>query len=401
MLQCAVDYKLKTHYCRPHSSNPVDTSSPPDGDEQAPPALGTAQPDVAPQQAQASSEAQIVLNAHAVLTGAGEADAGGHSAADVLAAVDLALLPFRNGRGTSAALPHKPAPIQQELWSSRDVNAVATWLSRQPDWRVLRKLVPLPPSADGSAQEGVLRVAFLDLVANPARQGRPVADLAAAVVGFTAQPWRLMGLMDSFSSHGELTDAASSKFTRLMRQVNLVVVHGAEAVRPLLEVQFPGLAGVPWACSREEVAWTGSPNLEVQMMRLGYFLDVHSTLQRAHALARLVSVGAVRSDNGERSLMQALLESSQRVDMRLLYKVDSSPKVSMSGKDEAIMALGMRWDDRLSAYAMEVESRQQANSCIRQLADITGCEGRISIETRDALVRYSGRRAELKWTTTI
>lgn len=196
-MQFAVDYKLKTDYCCPQPSNQVDTSFPPIGDEQTRPELGAAPPDVAPQPAQACSEDQAVPSTQTVASGAGEADAGGHTAAEVLAAVDLALLPFRSAPGTSAANSHRPAQSQQELSGSRDANVVAAWLSRQPDWRVLRKLVPLPPSGEGDAQAGVLRVAFLDLVTNPVRQGRPVADLAAAVVGFGAQPWRTVGLVDS------------------------------------------------------------------------------------------------------------------------------------------------------------------------------------------------------------
>jgi hypothetical protein len=330
-----------------------------------------------------------------------------HTAAEVIAAVDLALLPFRMG-GALPVLPEpkaappagakETAPARREPSRQSDPKAVAAWLGQQPGYRVLGELVPLPPAPGDESLRGALRVAFLDLAARNERDGAVITDLAAAVVGFAGKPWRTLGLVDSYTSHGELTDATTQKFARTMQQTNLVVVHGAVPIRPVLEAHFPWLARIPWVCSREEVAWAGSPNLEVQMMRLGCFFNVGSTLQRAHALSRLVSIGAVRSGQGERSVMQALLESSSRTSMRLLYQPPET-QFSMSGKDEAIMAMGMRWDDNARAYVLNVDDRPQANARVRQLADLTNCEGRICVETVDALVRYSGRNAERKWTT--
>ena len=300
---------------------------------------------------------------------------GDAAASDVLAAVDLALAPFRGAQAGQAQHPEQLAMV----------------LAADPGYRVLRRLHPLPP-APVETLSGAVCVAFLEVVDDPlAPQRDRVADLAVAVVQVTSEGGVVRGLVDSFASHGR---SDLDRFDRAMRRVALVVAHGAAEVRPLLESRFPWLGMLRWACSRQEVRWRGTDVVELQCMRLGYFYESGKTLQRAHALAALCCAGGLApgQGGGDRTVLQGLIASSKRSSLRLVCVPDAHAATDDT-VTQALVNAGFSWEQDEGAYVANLGASEDEAQLRRRVADIAGWSGRLELQQVDGVTRWSTRAA--------
>lgn len=327
--------------------------------------------------------------------------AGADALQQLVASLDRAIAPFRQ-HGTQAGAPHEA--LQAVAQQDRERQArlpsaeqAALWLQQQPGYRVLRQLTPLP-AAEGQVRAPALKqVAFVDamVVADP-RRGAQVNDIACAVVAVDPSDMSWLGLTASFGLRGRLGDAEAARFERSMADVDLVVVHGARVLRHVLEVRFKPLAALPWVCSKEALRWSSTPNLEFQCMRLGYFFNAASTLQRAHALSRLVCEAAVSGGGASSPMLQAVVEASSAVEMRVLYRLADASASSADGIREQLHATGFQWSDEDGAYVLSLQDGQQVQACVRRLSSVPRIKGHVTVETIDARVRYSRRRGAIE-----
>jgi DNA polymerase-3 subunit epsilon len=208
---------------------------------------------------------------------------------------------------------------------------MAKLLAQHPDYRVLRRLVPVLDHGPSPASRpaGVQRVLVLDTettgLSHASDKIIELAMLLVQVDAATGQPFgavetfegcedpgmpipevaqQVTGLSDDMVRGQRLADA---RVQALIDQAALVVAHNAGIDRPFVEARFPGFALKPWACSFADIDWKAlgaeSAKLSALAQNQGWFYDAHRALVDCHALLQVL--GQRVGDDGLNVLISA------------------------------------------------------------------------------------------------
>jgi DNA polymerase III epsilon subunit-like protein len=158
---------------------------------------------------------------------------------------------------------------------------MAQRLQAHPDYRVLRRLVPVTdygprPDAPGATAQG-LRVLVLDTettgLSHASDRIIELAMLLVQVDAATGQPFGPVETFEGFEDPGMPIPEVAKQVTgisddmvrgqrlddaqvqALIDRADLVVAHNAGFDRPFVEARFPGFAHKPWACSFADIDW--------------------------------------------------------------------------------------------------------------------------------------------------
>lgn len=293
---------------------------------------------------------------------------------------------------------------------------MAQRLQAHPDYRVLRRLVPVtdygpPPDAHGAMRPS-LRVLILDTeTTGLSHASDRIIELAMLLVQVDVATGRPFGPVESFEGfedpgmpipevarqvtgidddmvRGHRLDDAL--VLGLLERADLVVAHNAGFDRPFLEARFPAFAGKPWACSFADIDWKSlgaeSAKLGALAQDRGWFYDAHRALVDCHALLQVLCAG----DGGEgdaASGMGRLLQAAQRPTCKL--RATGSP---FDSKD-ALKGRGYRWDAdaRVWFCSLTDEDALQAELAWLRSAVYGQRRAQVEVERLDALTRYSAR----------
>lgn len=182
--------------------------------------------------------------------------------------------------------------------------ARAERLHDDPDYRVLRALPPPYASmpAPGSPPEGRC-VALVDLETTGlyAEHGS-IIEIAVKLL-FVDETGALLGHLPIFNwleDPGHALDPAISRLTglgdadlrgkriddegvaRLLDRADLLIAHNAAFDAPWIERRWPSLAGMPWACSLQEVDWM---QLGCEGRSQHHLILQHGAFSKAHRAA--------------------------------------------------------------------------------------------------------------------
>lgn len=321
------------------------------------------------------------------------------------------------------AEPPAPAPAVAST-GALTPEGMARVLEQHPDFRVLRRLVPITdfgprPPTDDAAQTApeVMRVLVLDTettgLSHAADKIIELAMLLVSVDRDTGLPFGPVELFEGFEDPGmpippiakevtgisdemvagqRLDDAAVEA---LVARADLVVAHNAGFDRPFVEARFPGFAAKPWACSFMDIDWkaagAGSSKLSALANDQGWFYDAHRALVDCHALLQVLTrpVG----DSGRNGLQQLMAAASQP-SFRL--RATGAP---FESKD-LLKERGYRWDGEARVWHRPLASQDALDAELVWLKESVygGRPARPDIEALDSAVRYSlrkGRRVDL------
>jgi DNA polymerase-3 subunit epsilon len=286
---------------------------------------------------------------------------------------------------------------------------MARVLEAHPDYRVLRRLVPvreygrkrtgdvakvliLDTETTGldSSKDGIIELALL-LVDVDVPTGQPLQvqdvydELEDPGRPIPAEALRVTGITDAMVAGKKLDEA---RIAELMDGVSLVIAHNARFDRGFVERRLPAFANLPWACSVSEIDWSaqgrGSAKLEFLAHELGLFYDAHRAEMDCHAL--LAVLAAPLPNTGETGLAR-LLAASQL----------SSYRVSATGSPfdskDALRSRGYRWDAERKVWHTQVASQQALDAEAAWLkAKVYGQRAAsIEVECLTALERFSIR----------
>jgi DNA polymerase-3 subunit epsilon len=286
---------------------------------------------------------------------------------------------------------------------------MARVLEAHPDYRVLRRLVPvreygrkrtgdvakvliLDTETTGldSSKDGIIELALL-LVDVDVPTGQPLQvqdvydELEDPGRPIPAEALRVTGITDAMVAGKKLDEA---RIAELMDGVSLVIAHNARFDRGFVERRLPAFANLPWACSVSEIDWSaqgrGSAKLEFLAHELGLFYDAHRAEMDCHAL--LAVLAAPLPNTGETGLAR-LLAASQL----------SSYRVSATGSPfdskDALRSRGYRWDAERKVWHTQVASQQALDAEATWLkAKVYGQRAAsIEVECLTALERFSIR----------
>lgn len=305
---------------------------------------------------------------------------------------------------TASAVAARTQPLTPE--------DMARQLEQLPDYRVLRRLVPVldhgPAPADAGA--GVQRVLVLDTeTTGLSHASDKIIELAMLLVQVDAATGRPFGPVETFEGfedpgipipevakqvtgisddmvRGQRLDDAQVR--ALIDRADLVVAHNAGFDRPFVEARFPGFAQKAWACSFADIDWKAlgaeSSKLSALAQDQGWFYDAHRALVDCQALLQVLGQRV-----GDDSLngLQRLLDAAGRPSYKL--RATGSP---FESKD-ALKARGYRWDGEGKVWFCQLGSEAALTEELAWLrAEVYGARrALVEAEGLDALTRYSQR----------
>lgn len=309
--------------------------------------------------------------------------------------------------------PPAPGPRAPAL-SSEDM---ARLLEQHPDYRVLRRLVPVldhgPPPVNESRDDpapAVLRALILDTeTTGLSHESDRIIELAMLLVSVdvaTGRPFGPVETFEGFEDPGMPIPAVAQQVTgitdemvrgqrldearvqALLDRADLVIAHNAGFDRPFVEARFPGFADKAWACSFADIDWKAlgaeSAKLGALAQDQGWFYDAHRALVDCHALLQvLASPLAEGRDTGLASLIAAASRPSYKL------RATGAP---FESKDQ-LKARGYRWDAAARVWFCTLGSDEALETEQAWLqAEVYGHRrSQAAVEALDALTRYSLR----------
>ena len=311
-----------------------------------------------------------------------------------------------------APLPSTPPPTASAPATAGQLTPeeMAQRLEQDPDFRVLRRLVPIhdfgpvPPDADtrrmlvldtettglSHQTDKIIELAML-LVQVDANTGLPFGPVEV-FEGFEdpgmpipAVAQEVTGIRDEMVQGHRLDDALVAA---MVARADLVVAHNAGFDRPFVEARFPVFAAKAWACSFADIDWkaagAGSSKLSALAQDHGWFYDAHRAQVDCHALLQVLARPVPKSPS---TGLSQLLAASAQPSFKL--RATGSP---FESKDQ-LKARGYRWDAEAKVWFCTLADAQRLEDELVWLkAEVYGRRSaRVDIEALDSLVRYSVR----------
>jgi DNA polymerase-3 subunit epsilon len=292
--------------------------------------------------------------------------------------------------------------------SPSDPEAMAQALAQHPDFRVLRRLVPLRDYGPVNGQatrrvivldtettgldnknESIIELAMLSVLVDTVT-GLPVGPVTIYESfedpgkPIPPQITEITGIDDSMVQGQRIDDAA---VTALVHQADLVVAHNAGFDRPFVEARFPVFAGKAWGCSFMGIDWkkegSGSAKLEFLASERGWFYDAHRAQVDCHALLQVL---ASPLGDGQTGWARLLAGADQ---MRYKLRATGAP---FESKDK-LKARGYRWDGEGRVWWCSLGSDALLDAeCAWLRAEVYGQRSaRVQLEAMDSFVQFSSR----------
>lgn len=309
--------------------------------------------------------------------------------------------------------PPLPAPRAPVL-SPEDM---ARQLEQHPDYRVLRRLVPVqeygpPPVPAGNDAPALAapRVLILDTeTTGLSHESDRIIELAMLLVSVDATTGRPFGPVETFEGIEDpgmpipevakqvtgITDEMvlgqrldDARVQALIECADLVVAHNAGFDRPFVEARFPGFAHKPWACSFADIDWKAqgaeSAKLGALAQDRGWFYDAHRALVDCHALLQVL---ASPQADGSGTGLARLIAAASRPSYKL--RATGAP---FEAKD-LLKARGYRWDAAARVWGCSLggDEALEAERAWLQAQVYGQRRAQAEVEALDALTRYSLR----------
>ncbi|MFN7120770.1 MAG: 3'-5' exonuclease [Hydrogenophaga sp.] len=311
-----------------------------------------------------------------------------------------------------ATSPPKPAPAPQP--PALTAEAMAQQLEQDPDFRVLRRLVPTNDFGPAPAAPDVRHVLVLDTeTTGLSHQVDKIIELAMLLVQVDANtglPFGPVEVLEGFEDPGMPIPPVAKEVTgisdemvqghrlddalvaAMVARADLIVAHNAGFDRPFVESRFPVFAGKAWACSFADIDWkaagAGSSKLSALAQDHGWFYDAHRAQVDCHALLQVLARPVPKATT---TGLAQLIAAADSPSFKL--RATGSP---FESKD-VLKARGYRWDAEAKVWFCTLADAQRLEDELAWLkADVYGRRSaRVDIEALDSWVRYSARPGTL------
>ena len=303
-----------------------------------------------------------------------------------------------------------PAPKAVEVL---DEEAMAAALERHPDYRVLRRLVPVR-HFDRTAQGALMRVVVLDTETTGLDHASDkIIELAllrvevdtvtglpvGAVTVYNGLEDPGMPISDEIQAITGITSAMvkghrldEERIGQLLEGADLVIAHNAGFDRPFCEARIPAFAHLAWGCSFADIDWKkegyGSAKLESLALDKGWFYDAHRAEVDCHALLAVLGEPLpVSGQSGLKKIIAASVNPSYRL------QASGAP---FEAKD-SLKARAYRWNAEQRVWQIRLADEAQLVSEMAWLKSAVygNRAARVQVEKLDAGMNYSCRHGEL------
>ena len=333
----------------------------------------------------------------------------------LVAAPPAAALPIAASAASSLNPAQAPSNVPTQPVSPQAMTeheAMAQTLAQHPDFRVLRRLVPLSDYGPvnglatqrvivldtettglDSKSEKIIELAMLSVLVDAAT-GLPVGPVTVYESfedpgkPIPSQITEITGIDDTMVKGLRIDDAAVAA---LVAQADLIVAHNAGFDRPFVEARLPVFAGKAWACSFMGIDWkkegSGSAKLEFLASERGWFYDAHRAQVDCHALLQVLASPLA---DGQTGLLRLLAGAAQT---RYKLRATAAP---FEAKDK-LKSRGYRWDGEGRVWWCSLGSDALLDvECAWLRAEVYGTRSaRVQLEAMDSLVQFSSRSGQL------
>lgn len=248
---------------------------------------------------------------------------------------------------------------------------LADILTRNDDYRVLRRIVPI--TEIGGLYPNAGRALLVDTETTSADPfACEITELAMLPLIFDRDSHVILGVGDGYHSFQETKEPIPEEITAItgitdadvfgehidaervrddFAAADVIIAHNAAFDRPIMERHFPKLVPLQsaWACSMNDIPWKklGAPSVSLESIGLwaGYFYEAHRAMDDVQALAFLLNAT---------QQFDTLMTSAKGP----LYRVwaDGSPYDSKG----ALKARGYKWRNAIKTWYRDVRTDSDA-----------------------------------------
>lgn len=291
---------------------------------------------------------------------------------------------------------------------------MALRLEKDPDFRVLRRLVSVHDFGPTPTEPDIRHVLVLDTeTTGLLHQSDKIIELAMLLVQVDANtglPFGLVEILEGFEDPGMPIPSVAKEVTgisddmvqgrrlddalvaAMVARADLIVAHNAGFDRPFVEARFPVFVDKAWACSFADIDWkaagAGSSKLSALAQDHGWFYDAHRAQVDCHALLHVLARPVPKTTT---TGLSHLIAAASGPSFKL--RATGSP---FESKD-LLKGRGYRWDAEAKVwFCTLVDPQGLEEELVWLKAEVYGRRSaRVDIEALDSRVRYSVRPGTL------
>lgn len=291
-----------------------------------------------------------------------------------------------------------------------ELAAMAEALSRSPDFRVLRRLMPRRPYKPLVGQD-VRTAILLDTETTGLDQARDeIIELGMVKFDYSADG-RIVGVRDIFSAFNEPSVPVSAETTALTGITGemvaghriddaavtafvddsvVTIAHNSSFDRKFAERYWPVFEHKAWGCSMSEIDWRkhgfAGSQLGYLLNGAGYFHHAHRAVDDCHALLEVLAFELPTTGSPALAL---LLETARKSTLRVWAE-----QTAFDLKD-SLKRRGYRWNDgsdgRPKSWFVDVDESDLDEEIAFLRTQIYMQDVELSVQRMTAFTRFSGR----------
>jgi DNA polymerase-3 subunit epsilon len=292
--------------------------------------------------------------------------------------------------------------------TDEQAESLAQQLEANPNYRVLRKLVPPAAFAEPDGRP-LAKGVIVDTETTGFLGTDRIIEIGLVVFEYdpdTGQAYRVLDSYGCLEDPGipitdEITEITGitndmvaghhiddQRVENLVKDVSLVIAHNSKFDRPFLEQRFPVFENLPWGCSFAQVDWVGeglgARKLDYIAFQFGFFFDAHRAETDCQALLTILQQDLPKTGG---KVLKTLLYQLPQKDWTV-YALNSAfeTKDLLKGRAYQWDAVRKTWHRTLTGTDAITEEVAWLKESI-----YNGRNVKLEFDVRDAQLRYSKR----------
>lgn len=294
------------------------------------------------------------------------------------------------------------------MLTDEQAELLAQQLEANPNYRVLRKLVPPSAFAEPDGRP-FARGVIVDTETTGLNQDvDKIMEIGLVVFEYDPETGQAFLVLESFGALEDPGIPITPEITEitvitnemvagkriddigvadLVSGASLVIAHNSKFDRLFLEQRFPVFEELPWGCSFAQVDWDGeglgARKLDYLAFQFGFFFDAHRAETDCQALLTILQQELPKS---KVKVLKSLLDQLPQKDWTVYPVSDYASKDLLKARSYYWDAGGKVWHRTLTGTAAITGEGAWLKESI-----YGGRSVKLEFEVRDALLRYSKR----------